>query len=273
MFRKLVCVLCLVMIMTVSFVPSVFAQSGEPPVPAAPVNGNYVLDTLGWLTPAQIGEINTIVSDLDTHEMAEIGVVTLDDCGPDSQSYRTTLFRTWGIGHKGKDDGLLILVCWYGGDKSRRKLEQEVGYKMEATIPDLMTSKVAAQYFVAAFKTGKDATKVVSDGDAGAALVKMVKAYDAVIRGNTPAELKAQPQADLGTILMYGVLMGIPCWLWLIIFIILIVLFLRWVGSNSDGGGFSGGGYSSYSSGSSSSSSSSSFGGGSSGGGGSSSSF
>jgi uncharacterized protein len=253
----------LVAFMVATLASSALAQGSEPPIPPATVNGNYVLDQLDWLTTEQEAEINAIVSELDTHNMAQIAVVTQNDCGADSQTYRNTFFRTWGIGHKEKNDGLLILVCWYDGDTSRRKLEQEVGYGLEGMIPDTMTARVAQQYFVAAFKTGKEAAQVVADHDAGAALVRMVKAYDGIIRGDTPVELQ-KTEGDGSSALSLLLII-------LVILVVLIVL-IAWL---SDGSGYSGG-YSSggsSSSGSSSPSSSSSWGGGSSGGGGSSSNF
>jgi uncharacterized protein len=241
-----------------------FAQGTEPPIPAAPGSGIYVLDTLEWLNPEQEKEINGIVSKLDSDQLAEIAVVTLDDCGSDTQKFRNDLFRTWGIGHADDNDGLLLLVCWYGGDKAQRKFEQEVGYGMEGTIPDLMTSKVAQTYFVPAFSTGAEDSEVIWTGKAGDALVTMVKSYDGIIRGSIPPELIDKP-VD-GSDLIF--------WLIIIVVAIIVLLFLlAWLGVDLGG---SGGGSSSSSSSSWSSSSSdsgSSFGGGSSGGGGSSSSF
>lgn len=247
------------------FLPiTVLAQGDQPNVPTPPPAGVYILDTLDWLTPAQEAEINNAVAKLDSDQLAEIAVVTLDNCGEDKLKFRNDLFREWGIGHADDNDGLLIMVCWYGGDKSRRSLEQEVGYGLEGTIPDLLTSKVAKQYFVPAFSTGVADTEVVWTGKAGEALTTMVRAYDGIIRGNTPSELVDRPD-NSGSVLF-----------WIVVIIVVLLVLIVLIGMFSDGSSGSGGGWSSSSNSSSwgsSDSGGSSFGGGSSGGGGSSTGF
>ena len=80
---KKVCLL-IILIALLAIPTAVFAAE----IPNAPPSGQYVLDTLDWLTPTQEQDINALVSELDTHELAQIAVVTLNDCGPDSQQYR-----------------------------------------------------------------------------------------------------------------------------------------------------------------------------------------
>ena len=156
-------------------VPShVLAQGEVPPIPPVPKGGNVVLDTLDWLTPSQESEINTINQKLDQEGIAQIAVVTLNDCGEDKQKFRNELFRVWGIGHADDNDGLLILVCWYGGDQSRRSLEQETGYGLEATLPDVLTGRVVDQEFIPAFQSNRS----------GDGLVAMVKRYNSILREN-----------------------------------------------------------------------------------------
>ena len=155
----------------------VLAQSTEPPIPPSPTGGNVVLDTLNWLTVSQESEINSINRRLDEEGIAQIAVVTLDDCGDDPQRFRNDLFRTWGIGHADDNDGLLILVCWYGGDTARRSLEQETGYGLEGTLPDILTGRVVDEEFIPAFQAGQP----------GDGLVAMVREYDRILREEPPS--------------------------------------------------------------------------------------
>ena len=136
--------LALGFLLLLSFLPfNVLAQGSEPPIPPAPIDGSVVLDTLNWLSSAQEAEINSINKKLDDDGIAQMAVVTLDDCGGDKVKFRNDLFRAWGIGHKNDNDGLLIMVCWYGGDPSRRSVEQTTGLGMEGFLPDELTSKIA----------------------------------------------------------------------------------------------------------------------------------
>ena len=158
--------------MLLILIPSqALAQGVNPPVPPVLSGGNVVLDTLDWLTPSQETEINTINQKLDQEGIAQIAVVTLNDCGEDKQKFRNELFRAWGIGHTDDNDGLLILVCWYGGDQSRRSLEQETGYGLEATLPDVLTSRVVDQEFIPAFQSNRP----------GDGLIAMVRRYDGIL--------------------------------------------------------------------------------------------
>ena len=148
------------------------AQGGEPPIPTAPTGGNVVLDTLDWLTPSQENEINAINQKLDQDGIAQLAVVTLNDCGDDKQKFRNELFRAWGIGHTDDNDGLLILVCWYGGNQSRRSIEQETGYGLEGTLPDILTGRIVDDEFTPAFQSNHP----------GDGLVAMVKQYNEILR-------------------------------------------------------------------------------------------
>lgn len=68
----------------------------------------------------------------------QIVVVTVNSIGEyDMNSFATTLFNTWGIGQKGADNGLLIVVA-----PTLRQWYIQPGYGLEAAIPDLECSHV-----------------------------------------------------------------------------------------------------------------------------------
>jgi uncharacterized protein len=150
----------------------VHAQNGEPPIPARPAEGHYVLDELDWLTGKQEADINAIVRELDNDGLTEIAVVTLDDCGSNKEAFRKSLFDTWGIGHRDDNDGLLILVCWYGGDESRRSVEQVYGPGLDRVLTSAKTDQIAQDEFVVGFRLGHP----------GNGLLSMVHSYDALLR-------------------------------------------------------------------------------------------
>ena len=210
------------------FATPVSAQSGKPPIPNSPPSNSYVLDTLNWLSESQEQEINTIARQLNSEGEAQIYVATLDDCGSDKTEYRRDIFNAWKIGAQKRDGGLLILVCWYAGDKSRRSVEVKTDEKMQSIIPDALTATTAENNFVPAFK----------ENQPGVGLVNMVMVFDNVIRGEKPAILPFSRQQiiTVGLIIVFGIL--------------LFFLFLRDKkgGSGSDGGwydrGESDGGYS-----------------------------
>lgn len=148
------------------------AQGSQPPIPAQPPDGTYILDEMDWLAESQEASINSIISRLDNEGIAEIAVVTLNDCGSDKKAFRKSLFDTWGIGHKDDNDGLLILVCWYAGDPALRSVEQLYGPGLNGVLNSTQTDQVAQDKFVPAFQRAGP----------GAGLVAMVKEYNVLLR-------------------------------------------------------------------------------------------
>ena len=169
----------LIVLAVLFFTTRVHAQGGEPPVPAEPQSDVYVLDTLGWLDESQEGMINVIARKLDAEGTAQIYVATLDDCGSDKTQYKRDIFAAWKVGTEKTSGGLLILACWYGGDTSRRSIEVRTDEKMQSVVSDALSAKTAEDNFVPAFK----------ENEPGVGLVKMVVAFDKVIRGEKPAEI------------------------------------------------------------------------------------
>jgi uncharacterized protein len=65
----------------------------------------------------------------------------------DTYAYR--LFQEWGIGKKGKDNGLLIIFSM-----NDRKMRIEVGYGLEPYITDAQSSNIIRNTLTPAFKNG-----------------------------------------------------------------------------------------------------------------------
>ena len=61
--------------------------------------------------------------------MALVTLTTLE--GEPIEDVANTIFRAWGVGHKGKNDGIMLLLAV--GDRRSRL---EVGYELEPILPD-----------------------------------------------------------------------------------------------------------------------------------------
>ena len=64
------------------------------------------------------------------HELVIVLVKSLN--GSTVENYASTLFNNWGIGKKGKDDGVLLLIAI-----NDRKMRIETGYAAEAVLTDV----------------------------------------------------------------------------------------------------------------------------------------
>lgn len=81
----------------------------------------------------------------------EFAVVTVNSIGEDSiEEAAEELFQKWGIGEKGKDNGLLFIIA-----VKERRLRFEVGYGLEEVITDGLAGRVRDQYTVPYLKDNK----------------------------------------------------------------------------------------------------------------------
>ena len=114
-------------------------------------NGTWVTDMAGALRPETIAQLNQMIGDVEKTrgiEMAVVVVRSLD--GLTVEDAAEKLFRMWGIGKKGQDNGLLFL--WSTGD---RKVRVEVGYGLEGTLPDGKVGAILDAYVIPKFKVNQ----------------------------------------------------------------------------------------------------------------------
>src|SRR5258706_8059882 len=73
---------------------------------------SYVTDAARLLDESTRSQIESICVELEQKTSAELAVVTVRSLdGRDIESYANELFKAWGIGKKGKDNGVLYLVA------------------------------------------------------------------------------------------------------------------------------------------------------------------
>lgn len=79
---------------------------------------------------------------------AQVVVVTVQNLqGSDIESYSLNLARTWGIGSKENNDGVLLLLS-----VDDREVRIEVGYGLEGALPDSKTGRILDIYGVPSFQ-------------------------------------------------------------------------------------------------------------------------
>src|SRR6202051_2339708 len=93
---------------------------------------NYVNDFAGVLDAATQARLNDLCRQEEEKAQAQIAVVTVKSVdGQDVVSYAVALYQKWGIGAKGKDRGVLILIA-----TQDHKYWTTVGYGLEGILPD-----------------------------------------------------------------------------------------------------------------------------------------
>jgi uncharacterized protein len=123
-----------------------FPQPMNPP--------RLVNDFTGMLTPEQGGALEKKLVDFDRSTSTQIVVATVSDLqGLDPSDYAARLFEAWGIGRKGKDNGILILVK-PKTEESAGQVFISTGYGVEGAVPDVLAGRIVDGEILPAFREG-----------------------------------------------------------------------------------------------------------------------
>lgn len=133
------------------FVPvALSAQDGNVPNPLA-TTGKFVGDNAGVLGPAYLDLIDAVCVRLRNATGAELAVVTVRDLGgTPPEDFSERLFKRFGIGEKGKDNGLLLLFAL-----DDRAVRFEVGYGLESVITDALAGRLLDDQAMPFFARGE----------------------------------------------------------------------------------------------------------------------
>jgi len=199
----------------------------------------WVNDFAGVIPDAIKARISGFCDELNRKTGAELAVATVQDLGGSAvEVYANELFEQWGIGKKGEDNGVLILLA-----VSDRKIWIEVGYGLEPVLPDGKVGRILDQYAVPFLRQND-----FGNGIAGAAAAVAATIADSAgvsLTGETGVR-PVQPGANVGSRGL-GI---IP----IIVFVILMIVtrgrILPWLlfffmmgGGRGGGGSFGGGGF------------------------------
>ncbi|WP_411955888.1 TPM domain-containing protein [Clostridium estertheticum] len=108
----------------------------------------YVNDYAGVIDSKSTEYILSVGKELEAKTGAQATVVVIDSLqGEPIESYTTGIFRSFGIGQKGKNNGLLILLSM-----KEKKWRVEVGTGLEGAVTDIYSSRVMNDFAVPRFK-------------------------------------------------------------------------------------------------------------------------
>ena len=117
---------------------------------AAPVPTGHVNDLANIIADDREAVIERSLRDYENQTTIEIAVVTTSSLdGQEIEDYSLELARAWGVGKKGADNGVLIVIA-----PNERKYRVEVGYGLEGDLTDASASILARESLVSAFRAG-----------------------------------------------------------------------------------------------------------------------
>ena len=93
---------------------------------------NYLNDFANVVDASSAQQINALAAEVQQKTNAQIAVVTVSTLdGLEASDFGNRLFKQWGVGQKGNDRGVLILLA-----VKDHKYWTEVGYGLEPILPD-----------------------------------------------------------------------------------------------------------------------------------------
>lgn len=129
-----------------------------------PLTGR-VVDNAQLLSPESEAKLTAELAGLEQKTGRQLVVATLPDLqGYEIEDYGYQLLRTWGIGRKAEDDGVILIVA-----PNQRKVRIEVGYGLEPVLTDALSSLIIQRAILPAFKEGRFEQGVVQGAQAVAA--------------------------------------------------------------------------------------------------------
>ena len=201
----------------------------------------YVSDFANVMTSADRAAVERTLTELEQKTGAQVAVVTLKSLeGGQIDDFASRLFARWGIGKKGKDNGILLLGAT--GEGRGNRLRIEVGYGLEGVIPDAAAGRILDTFVLPDWNQGQYGTALAKGA---AALAQRIAADRGVTLSDVPETIRQSRSTDRdggGGIFQ------------IIFFIIIVIVVIRhpWLlllfmggggGGYRGGGGFSGGGF------------------------------
>jgi uncharacterized protein len=114
-----------------------------------PLTGR-VVDQANVMTAQSRGDVEAKLKDLEDKSGIQLVVATVKSLqGSDIETYANQLFRSWKLGEAKKNNGVLLLVA-----PAEHKVRIEVGYGLEGTLTDALSSVIISSAIIPRFKAG-----------------------------------------------------------------------------------------------------------------------
>src|SRR5580658_8642374 len=194
-----------------------------PPKPNPPTRVN---DFAHVMTADQIDALERKLVAYNDSTTSDIVVVTVPDIGNSTvEDYALQILRTWGVGDKKNNNGIVILA-----DIKDHQVAIQVGYGLEGAIPDVTAKAIIENEIVPNFKGGGTDNYYRGFDQAADALIKAAAGEYKAPEGYAQGRHGRRTSGN-----------GIG--LFVIILIIIFVIIARRGGGGGGGGYFGGGGW------------------------------
>lgn len=162
-----------------------------------------VVDSIGRVSAEVETQINSELISFQQSGGPQIAVAVIDSTGNATpENYSIDLARTWGIGDKEKDNGVLLLIAL-----EDRTLRIEVGSGVEGELTDVTAGRIVDSVMLPRLRAN-DVDGAVRDG--ARAVMQVWRGENVVLEPTVPSNTitEATPQQSVfGIILFFGLIL------------------------------------------------------------------
>jgi len=177
-------------------------------------NGSPVVDQAGILNPAHVADLQAKAQALYAQTGRAFAVATVKSLeGYPIDDYAYRLGRAWGLGEKGKDNGVLLLVA-----PNERKVWIATGYGAGAYMTDAMSGVIIREDIIPHFKQGDYGGGIEAGADA---IINQMSLSPDQAEKNIAAAQQAQQQRQ------HSGGNPLPFFFWLMVFGFVVLSHLR----------------------------------------------
>ena len=139
------------LVVVVLLLTAPLAARAQQDTVAVPAFTGFVTDDAGVIGEARQAQLEGFLDQLQKKTGVQFAVLTMASTAPEEPStYKTRVFKAWGIGNAERDDGLLLLVAM-----EQREVRFETGYGLEGTLPDGWQSRMVRDLVLPKFREGQ----------------------------------------------------------------------------------------------------------------------
>jgi uncharacterized protein len=174
-----------------------------------PLTGR-VVDQANLLSPDQVAQLNQRLDALQRASSRQLVVATVSSLQDlPIEDYGNQLGRAWGIGQRGANNGIILLVA-----PNEHHVRIEVGYGLEGIVTDALSSQIINQQIIPHFRSNPPdyAGGIMAGADA---LIRQLQAPPEAAEQAAVAALQAANQAKasshqrhrgsgIGTLIVWG---------------------------------------------------------------------
>lgn len=184
----------------------VFLSIGMVSAKTIPRPTDFVTDCCQLLSVEEKNTINATLSKFQQETSTQVAVAVVKSLeGNNIESYATELFRSWGLGTKEKNNGVLLLFAL-----EEKKIRIEVGYGLEGALPDILAGRIIRDEITPLMKQSRYGDAIINGTNAiifatqGEYTISSPSLYKKSIDEAIPDDVGGMVSAFLGLLFVLG---------------------------------------------------------------------